>query len=132
MADEQVAIVFLIIIGVILLGPFLLSLHRTSKEAGLKPIYEDRAIVFFGHFAGGNLPWWRLSFYDNFMVISAGLKPRLVLYDKISSIYHKRFFWFFKPLYLEYKSNDAVKGFYMFPRDSQKTLALIQSKKGDR
>jgi hypothetical protein len=132
MTDERVAIVFLIIIGVILLGPFLLSLRRTSKEAGLKPIYEDRAIVFFRHFAGGNLPWWRLSCYDNFMVISGGLKSRLIPYEQISGIYHKRFFLFFKPLYLEYKSNDTMKGFYMFLRDSQKILELIQSKKGDR
>jgi hypothetical protein len=131
MADERVAIVFLIIIGVILLGPFLLSLRRTSKEAGLKPIYEDRAIVFFRHFTGGSLPWWRLSFYDNFMVISTGLKPRLIPYDKISGIDHKSFF-FFKSLYLEYKSNDTTKAFYMFPRDSRKILALIKRKKGDR
>ena len=132
MADERVAIVFLTIIGMILLGPFLLSLRRTSKEAGLKPIYEDRAIVFFRHFAGGNLSWWRLSFYDNFMVISAGLKPRLIPYDKISGIYHKRFFFFFNSLYLEYKINDTMKAFYMFPRNSKKIIALIQSKKGDR
>jgi hypothetical protein len=128
----MIEFVFLGIIAVLLLAPFLLSLRRTREEKGLQPIYEDRAMIFemaftLGSLGGANIPYWRLTFYDRFMVISAGLTPRLIPYDEIIQIRIKRFL-IFRPLYLEYLGYDRKHGLYIFPRSKEKILELIKQK----
>jgi len=128
----MIEFVFLGIIAVLLLAPFLLSLRRTREEKGLRPIYEDRAMIFemaftLGGLGGANIPWWRLTFYDRFMVISAGLMPRLIPYDEIIQIRIRRFF-IFRALYLEYLGYDRRHGLYIFPRSKEKVLELIKQK----
>ncbi len=121
---------FLGIIAVLLLVPFLLSLRRTRDEKGLQPIYEDRAWIIEKSFffsGGANIPYWRLSFYESFMIISAGLMPRLIPYDQIITIEFRRLF-IRKALYIEYPGYDRKHCLYIFPRNKEKIFELIKQK----
>jgi hypothetical protein len=55
---------------------------------GVTPLHEERCTirksVGFGFFAGGNIPLWRVSFYDRFMVIAFVLRD-LIPYDEIGA-----------------------------------------------
>jgi hypothetical protein len=123
--------VFLGIIALVLLAPFPLSLRRIPDEKGLPPIYKDRAMIFertlFLFFSGANIPYWRLAFYETFMVISAGLLPRMIRYDQIVKIEPKRLF-ISKGLYLEYLGGDRKHCIYIFPRNGKKVFELIKQK----
>jgi hypothetical protein len=127
----MIEFVFLGIFAVLLLAPFLLSLRRTREEKGLRPIYEDRAMIvertFFIFFSGANIPYWRLAFYETFMVISAGLMPRLISYDQIIKIEFKRLF-ISKALYLEYLRGARKHRLYIFSRSKEKIFELIKQK----
>jgi hypothetical protein len=128
--NEKVELIFLVIIGVVLLLPFVLSRRRTHNETNLKPIYEDRAFIIrtLGPFiSGSNIPYWRLSFYDKFMIITAGLAPRRIEYNQITNIGYKKFF-FSKTLYLEYRTEDGKHSMYIYPRNREKILSLLTAK----
>jgi len=102
-----------------------------ADEKGLQPIYEDRAMIvertFFIFFSGANIPYWRLAFYETFMVISAGLMPRVISYDRIIKIEPKRLF-ISKALYLEYLGGARKHCLYIFPRSKEKIIELIKQK----
>ena len=127
----MIEFIFLGIVAVLLLAPFPLSLRRTRHEKGLRPIYEDRATIlektFLFFFSGGNIPVWRLTFYERFMVISAGLMPRLIPYDQIIKIEIRRLF-ISRALYLEYSGDNRKRSLYIFPRSKEKILELIKQK----
>jgi hypothetical protein len=125
----MIGFVFLGIIAVLLLAPFLLSLRRTREEKGLRPIYEDRAWILEKTFpfGGANIPWWRLTFYENFMIISAGLMPRLIPYDQIIRIELRRVF-ILRALYLEYPGYNRKHSLYVFPRSRERIFELIKQK----
>lgn len=123
----MIEFVLLGIIAILLLAPFLLSLRRTREEKGLRPIYEDRAWILEKTFpfCGANIPWWRLTFYERFMIISAGLMPRLIPYDQIIKIELRRFL-ILKTLYLEYPGFDRKHCLYIFPRGKEKIFELVK------
>ena len=62
------------VVGVLLLSPVFLSLLRSKEESGQSPLHEERCSIRrgigLGLVIGGNVPLWRCSLYDNFMVIS--------------------------------------------------------------
>jgi hypothetical protein len=81
METEILAIIFCVVIGLLLLTPMALSRHRAPEELGLKPIFETFCSGRFGKssFIGAvtNVPMYRFSVYETFMVI-AFLKPCVI------------------------------------------------------
>ena len=77
------------VIGVVMGLAFALPNRRAPIEKDLTPAYQERCIVVFegalGFRAGGNLPVWRVSLYDEFLVVSF-LRQVVVRYDEIASI----------------------------------------------
>ena len=73
--DSAVWSLFIVgVVGVLLLSPVFLSRLRSKEESGQSPLHEERCSIRrgigLGLVIGGNVPMWRCSLYDNFMVIS--------------------------------------------------------------
>ena len=69
-----------------------LSRVRLEEEQGLIPLYEEwcsiRWHVGVGAFAGGNIFFWRVSVYDDFMIIVLFWRP-LISYREIERVENK-------------------------------------------
>lgn len=88
METEIFAIIFCVVIGLLLFTPMVLNRRKAPEEAGLKPIFETFCSgrvgksSFIG--AGTNIPMFRFSVYERFVVI-AFLKPRVIPITQIES-----------------------------------------------
>jgi hypothetical protein len=86
MDTEIFAIIFCVVIGLLLLTPMVLSRRKAPEEVGLKPVFETFCSGRFGKssfiVAGTNVPMFRFSVYEKFVVI-AFLKPRVIPFAQI-------------------------------------------------
>jgi hypothetical protein len=87
---------FVLFVGVaisFLLSPVLLSRLRLDEERKVTPLSAEwcniRRYVGLGTFAGGNIFFWRLSLYPEFMV-TALFSPRPIPYRDIERVEMKK------------------------------------------
>lgn len=88
-----------LLVIVIILGVFgffaVMSKRKTGIEKGLKPLYEERCSGnrrSFGLVIGGNIPFWRVSLYENFLIL-ASVGKIVLHYNEIDSVeFSNRFF----------------------------------------
>ncbi len=81
------------VVGFVLLSPVFLSRLRSKEESDQVPLHEERCSirrdVGLGLVMGGNLPLWRCSLYDNFMVISM-FSSIVIPYQEIDQVEQQR------------------------------------------
>jgi hypothetical protein len=77
------------VVGIVLLSPVLLSRLRSKEERHQVPLLEERCSirrgVGLGLAIGGNVPLWRCSLYDSFMVINM-VSPIVIRYQEIDRV----------------------------------------------
>jgi len=109
---------------------FFLPRLRSREEIGVTPLYEERCTIRksigFGVFAGGNMPLWRVSFYDRFMVIAFVLRS-LIPYEEIERVECKRHF-LSKGVYIHQRRDGRPSVITLFPRHPEKVMELLNSK----
>jgi hypothetical protein len=80
-------------VAIVFLSFFILPRRKSKLENNVTPLWEERCnvrkSVGYGMFAGGNLPVWRVSLYDKFMVIGA-LWPTVMPYNEITKVEYKQ------------------------------------------
>lgn len=76
-----------------LLSVVLLPRRKTAEEKGKEALYEERCSVSWrykwGIVAGGNIPVSRVSFYDDFFIVSF-FKIKKILYSEVKSVIVRR------------------------------------------
>jgi hypothetical protein len=67
--------------------------RKARVEVGSAPLYQERCSLTVSSIAGmrfgGNLPLWRVSLYESFLVVSL-FRQRVIRYDEISSVSEAR------------------------------------------
>jgi hypothetical protein len=77
--SSLIALTICVLIGAALLIPMLLARRRAPEEQGLVPAFET-----YCSGRGTNIPMFRLSIYDGFLVV-AFLKPTVILFGQVAS-----------------------------------------------
>ncbi len=123
------ALICIAIIGATLLTfIFVLPKRKLVEEKGITPLYEERCSAnwkFGGGalIAGGNIPIARISFYENFFVVSM-LCPTKINYSEIISADFKSN-WFSKSVTLYFdKGNSLV----IRPQNVKKIQSIVAAK----
>jgi hypothetical protein len=97
---------------------------------GVTPLHEERCTirkrVGFGFSSGGNIPLWRVSFYDRFMVIAFVLRD-LIPYEEIERVEYKRHL-LSKGIHIHQRRDGRTSVITLFPRYSEKVMELLNSK----
>lgn len=116
--------------AVIFTSFFFLPRLRSREEIGVAPIYEERCTVRkslgLGFFGGGNIPLWRVSFYDRFMVIAFVLRSSIP-YKEIERVECKRHF-LSKGVYIHQRSDGKRSVITLFPRHPDKVMEILSSR----
>jgi hypothetical protein len=73
-----IAVAICVLIGAALLIPLLLARRRAPQERGLVPALETYCSA-----RGTNIPMFRLSIYDGFLVV-ASLKPTVIPFGQVA------------------------------------------------
>ena len=71
------------LVGVVLLTPMLLARRRAAQEHGLTPVFEAFCSGSFGWFVGTNIPMFRLSIYESFLVITF-ITPAIIPFTQLA------------------------------------------------
>ena len=116
------------VIGAVFVFLFFAPNRHSNEESGMKPLYEERCSGRknwgWGFFAGGNIPNWRISFYESFFVI-ASIGSTKIPYNKVESVEYKRQI-ISKGLHI--KVSDPRMEVVLFPSEPQKILELFKNK----
>lgn len=106
---------------------FVLPRRKSSDEVGIRPLHEERCNIRkslgFGFFAGGNLPVWRLSLYQDFIII-AFLWPILIRYADIDRVEYKRHL-LSSGIYIFQRNRTVIT---LFPRNPEKVIEVLASR----
>ena len=125
-----VSVASLAVVAAVLLSPFVLSRLRSKEENGLSPLYEEwcsvRRSVGFGIFAGGNMPFWRVSLYNEFMVIKM-FSPTLIPYSEVEHVEHKHHL-LSKAVYIDRRAGSKKESIVVFTRHAEKLAEILKSK----
>ena len=78
MAPALVTVVICVLVGAVLFTPMLLARRRAPQERGLVPAFET-----YCSGRGTNLPMYRLSIYDSFLVV-AFLSPTVIPFAQVA------------------------------------------------
>jgi hypothetical protein len=123
-----VTLIGLGVIGVVFVLLFMAPYRRAKEESGQTLLYEERCTgrkkVGLGFSAGGNIPNWRISFYESFFVI-ASIGTAIISYKEVESVKYRRQF-FSKGVHILVRSPRME--IVLFPKDPQKILALFEGK----
>ena len=126
--SSLVTLIGLGVIGIVFVFLFIAPNRRAKEESGLPLLYEEkcsgRKNLGWGFFAGGNVPNWRISFYENFFVI-ASVGTTKISYNEIESVEYKRQI-ISKGLRIRVRS--PRMDITLFPHEPQKMLGLFKSK----
>jgi hypothetical protein len=84
-----VTLVGVVIVALIFIVAAVAPRRRAGVELGAVPLYQERCSVTVSMIAGmrfgGNLPVWRVSLYDSFLVVSL-FRQWVIPYNEISSV----------------------------------------------
>jgi hypothetical protein len=129
MIDTSLTILIILAVGVIaFIVLFLVPQRRTKNELGLVPLYEERCTgrktFGYGFTFGGNIPSWRISLYDNFVVISF---PRAtsIPYGDIASVEYKQQFL---SKGMRIQTHGPALNIVLYPRQPNKIIEILRAK----
>ncbi|MBI5450794.1 MAG: hypothetical protein HY940_05500 [Gammaproteobacteria bacterium] len=119
--------------GVVGIGAFLLwamlimPQRKLPEEKERKPLYEERcsAIWRFGEavlIIGGNIPIARISFYDDFFVVSLGRIIKIPYSEILSASFKRR--WFSNSITIRL---DRKRSLLIHPRNFKKVQLFIEN-----
>jgi hypothetical protein len=128
MIDPNLLSLFVIIV---ILGIFIFftiwSKKKTGIEKGVAPLYEERCSGnrhAFGLFIGGNIPFWRVSFYESFFILSS--------FEKIILHYHEIDFIEFSRQFLHKKIRICAENpkidVVIYPKNINRIISIFKSK----
>ena len=126
--SSLVTLIGLGVIGIAFVLLFLAPNRRAKEESGQALLYEERCTgrkrVGLGFSAGGNIPNWRISFYENFFVI-ASIGTMVISYKEVESAQYKRQI-FSKSVRIQVRSPRME--LVLFPKEPQKILTIFEGK----
>ena len=101
---------------------------HAKEESGQALLYEERCTgrkkIGLGFSAGGNIPNWRISFYENFFVI-ASIGATIIPYKEVESVKYRRQI-VSKGLHILVRSPNME--IILFPKEPQTILKLFEGK----
>lgn len=129
MTDPLVTLIGIAIIAIVFIFFFVLPQRRSKEETGAALLYEERCSgrkkLAFGFYAGGNILNWRISFYDNFLVI-ASVGQTKISYGDIESVeYARQLISKGIQIHVRNPRMDLV----LFPKEANKIMEIFRSKK---
>lgn len=94
MIDPALLVLLVVVlVAIAFLSLFLFPRRRSKVEATATLLYEERCSgrkkVGYGFFAGGNIPNWRISLYEDFFVI-ASIGSTRIPYSEVQSVEYAR------------------------------------------
>ena len=126
--SSLVTLIGLGVIGIVFVLFFMAPNRRAKEESGQALLYEERCTgrkkIGLGFSAGGNIPNWRISFYDNFFVI-ASIGTTVIFYKEVESAQYKRQI-ISKGIHIQVRSPRME--IVLFPKEPQKILAIFEGK----
>lgn len=129
MTDPLITLIGVGLIGIVFIFLFALPQRRAKEETGATLLYEERCSgrkkLAFGFFAGGNILNWRISFYDNFLVIASVGRAK-ISYGEIESVEYARQL-VSKGVHIRVR--DPQMDIVLFPKEPNKIMELFRSKK---
>lgn len=127
-------------LGLGLLGLLLIPLYRDDKESGQRVLYEARGMIIewiFPFISDGNLPFWRVSLYEPFIVIAFvhhlhidyAEIVRAELKSSFKSIFlFGAFFFFRKRLTLEFQGDSRTRTLHIYLRHPERVMNILRNK----
>ena len=124
-----ITLIGIAIIGIVFALLFIAPTRRSKDESGLSPLYEEKCsgkkVLGWGFSAGGNIPNWRISFYEDFFVIASLGPITVVPYAEVESVEYGR-----QTIStgLRIRIHTPQMEFVLFPNGPQKMLELFRKK----
>lgn len=129
MTDPLLTLIGVGLIGIVFISFFVLPQRRSKEETGAALLYEERCSgrkkLAFGFFAGGNILNWRISFYENFLVI-ASVGQTKIPYGEIESVEYARQLI---SKGIRIRVRNPQMDITLFPKGSNKIMEIFRSKK---
>lgn len=111
---------------------YFLPLLRMKDEIGKTPLLEERCSGWrslgFGLRAGGNIPMWRISCYEDFCVV-ASIRKAKIAYEDIESVEYGRQLI---SKGIRIRTRDPRVDTIVFPKNPHQMIDLFRKKIGSR
>lgn len=126
--SSVVTLVVIVVVAVTFAWLMLWPKRRIKNEVGLTALYEESCSghtnLGFGFSMGGNISNWRISLYDEFVLLSSITKVSIP-YASIEMVEYKRSL-ISKGLHIS--SRDAKIDVTLFPRNIDRIVEILRSK----
>jgi len=117
------------LVALVFFAIYVLPMRRSRAERGGTLLYEERcsgrANSGLGLWLGGNIPNWRISFYERFLVISS-VGQTTVPYEEIQSVEYGRQLI---SKGIRVRAREPRLDIILFPKEPAKVLELFENKK---